>query len=382
MLIFIQMDLTETSKLFKKGVLAFIIFVFGYYLVTSILVPSLKNLADKLDPNKIKPNPIYGLLESLEFVEKPTVLQNVEYQLNTKNGRLPTDLPNVVKVYKFRQALFSYEAGKHAKEAARLLGFGDSDLVSDLKGNIYGWRSLKTGGTLDINIDSKELKLSTPLSTNIASFAPGIINESFAADSTKNLFKAMGRWDDLYNNGDSKAYLGKFVGNSISQSGAPSDAQIARVELFRSIDGRKIFGPDAKKGLLHAFVKAPDGSNPALNFPIVEANYWELDTNSTAEYPIIDVKDAWNAVANGKGVISSVLAKNDNPFSEGQAIRVSNILINNIYLAYYETPKFQKYLQPIYVFEGNYTSTGSPSGDIMIYFPAIQGQFIKSAKIK
>ncbi len=59
--------------------------------------------------------------------------------------------------------------------------------------------------------------------------------------------------------------------------------------------------------------------------------------------------------------------------------RVKNTsLINNIYLAYYDTPNRQDHIQPIYVFEGSYNVGNKPGGDITLYFPAVDGKWIRS----
>jgi len=52
-------------------------------------------------------------------------------------------------------------------------------------------------------------------------------------------------------------------------------------------------------------------------------------------------------------------------------------LVDNIYLAYYENTKDQTYLQPIYVFEAKYKSLGSQGGEMVIYLPAVSGEFVK-----
>ncbi|HAZ29270.1 TPA: hypothetical protein DCY43_00750, partial [candidate division WWE3 bacterium] len=75
-------------------------------------------------------------------------------------------------------------------------------------------------------------------------------------------------------------------------------------------------------------------------------------------------------------VLSGILPKDGNPFESYVPIRVDKILINKIYLAYYDSPKLQKYLQPIYVFEGNYTTVGSSAGQITLYYPAISGDYV------
>lgn len=156
----------------------------------------------------------------------------------------------------------------------------------------------------------------------------------------------------------------------------PTEAQVGMVDFFRSVSSVPIYGPDPKKGLLHIMVGFPQKSFTLKN-PFVEAYFWEIDPNANASYPIITVEEAWKAITEDKGVISSVIPKNSNPFLPYSPVRVETILIDNIYLAYYETPKWQQFLQPIYVFEGKYTTEGTEGGYITIYFPAITKDYVK-----
>lgn len=325
----------------------------------------------------IPANPVYGLLDPLEFVEKPILGETPKYTLNTKNGRLPTTIPSMLPVFRFKPTAYSYLAGKNATDDAANLGFTESDLITDLKGTIYKWRSLKSGGTLEIQIESKELKLGTSLLSKSKEFPAGNLSPANAKSIAVNLFKSINRFDDgYYPSGSSNVYLGKFTPAAIVETQNFSEAQIARVDFFRNIDGKPILGPDPEKGLLHAYVKRP-GEKSSLNNPVVEAYFWEINPDNKATYPIITVDEAWGAVKLGKGVISNITPKTFNHFGSYSAVRVENILIDNIYLAYYETPKYQKFLQPIYVFEGKYTTRGSEGGYITVYFPAITRDYTK-----
>ena len=105
--------------------------------------------------------------------------------------------------------------------------------------------------------------------------------------------------------------------------------------------------------------------------------HWEIETETNATYPIIPVQEAWDMVTEGKAVITQVTPKQSNPFEPYYPVSVEKVLIDNIYLAYYETPKLQTYLQPIYVFSGKYTTRGTEGGDVTLYFPAITGEWTK-----
>jgi hypothetical protein len=175
---------------------------------------------------------------------------------------------------------------------------------------------------------------------------------------------------------------GKFKANGVVKADSPLEAQIARVDFFRNIFEFPILGPDPKKGLLRVYMRAPDNKLefPQLNFPLVESYYWEVDVDESkvATYPAIPIGTAWSQVSQNKGVIANVTPNGASPFYDNPPTRLQRILINDVYLAYFDNTKPQKYLQPIYVFQGNFFGDNGQNGDITIYYPAISGQFVKT----
>ena len=375
------MNLTDTAVFVKKAAKILLAVVVVYYVILLIVEPGIRDFFTKMIERRIPPNPIYGQLDPLEFVVKPITEGTPKYVLNTKNARLPTNIPEKIPVFKFKGASYSYLAGKNAIEDGKKLGFAESDLTTDLKGNVYKWRSIKTAGTLEIQTETRELVSSTSLVGRGAEFASGTINENSAKKFARDLLTSINRFDDdYYPSGSSFAYLGKFTQAGPVQTIDTREAQFARVDFFRNINDYPILGTDPKKGLLHLFVRNPSGFT-SMNNPIVEAYFWEINPDSSATYPIISVKEAWGAVIEGKGVISNVTPKGANPFLPYTPTRVESILIDNIFIAYYDSPKAQKFLQPIYVFEGKYTTRGTEGGYITIYFPAITREYTKQTEV-
>jgi len=371
------MNLTNTSALFKKGLKIFLLVVLIYYVFLLIIEPGARLTVKKLFTKPVPPTLTYGLLDPLEFVEKPISGGEFEYVLNTKNGRLPVDIPEQAVVYKFKNNPYSYLAGKNALEDSIKLGFAEGDLTTDLKGNVYKWRSIRTGSTLEIQTETRELNLTTNLVGRDKDFPIGTLNEETAKKQAKTVFESLNRFNDAYYpSGSSTVYLGRYTPTGLIETKTAREAQIARVDFFRGIDSHPILGPDPKEGLLHAVVRTSVGVTP-LNNPVVEAYFWEINPDSRATYPIISPSEAWNAVKLGRGVVANVTPKGANPFSQYVSTRVESILIDNIFIAYYDTPKPQRFLQPIYVFDGKYTTRGTEGGYITIYFPAITKEYTK-----
>jgi hypothetical protein len=374
------MSLTTTSRNFKRGMKLLVLVAFIYYLMILFVFPKAKQIADSLNENKDPPVPTYGQMDPLKFTKKPLNDPQPKYTLNTKNGKLPTDFPKKLPVYKFLSPKYSYLAGTQAQEDAKFLGFTSRDLVTDLKGHIYRWRSLESGGILEINTDTRKLTLETNIYGKSMEFKSGSIDTEQGKNIANNVFTAIGRLDDpLYKSGQRVVHLATFSGNNLLETTLGKVAQLARVDFYRTIGRYPILGPDPEIGLMYIVLRNPTKGESPFNYVNVSVDYHTIDANVKATYPIVTIENAWQQVALGNGIVVKVRPKNGNYFAPYTKTRVENALIDKVSLAYYETPEDQTYLQPIYVFEGKYTTKGTEGGDITIYYPAVTGDYIKGA---
>ncbi|MBU0650198.1 hypothetical protein KJ605_02890 [Patescibacteria group bacterium] len=373
------MNLVQASAIFKRIVLGTLAVLLVYVTFLLLRAP-LKKLVYTINPPKDLPTALFGKLEAPEFQYKRITNPDPQYILNTKNGRLPVDFPNKMPVFRLRQPLFSYEAGKNAQRTAAILGYYDNSFKSLTTDPTYIWLDPLFNGRLEVNIRTQELKLDVPLFGKSGFYTVGKLNTQTATDQARNMLISAGRFSDMYYSGTVKVHLGKYIGGEVHPVNYDYETQLARVDFFRGFSSFPILGPDPYKGLLHVWVGIPkDNKYKQLIFPKVEAYQWELvdkDKDQNATYPIIPISLAWAEVSANKGVIAGLMAKDGNPFEPYLPIRVDKILVNSIYLAYYDTPKLQKYLQPIYVFEGNYTTVGGGAGEITLYYPAVSGDYI------
>ncbi|GIW69465.1 MAG: hypothetical protein KatS3mg101_0212 [Patescibacteria group bacterium] len=372
------MNLTKTAILFRRFIKISMLVLGVYYGWMFFGGPGLKTLVKIIYQTKEPPNPIYGNLDPLEFVAKEVTGDQV-YKLNTKNGRLPGSIPYKMNVYKFKPRAFSYLAGDNAMKDAELIGYENQHLISDLKGTVYKWRRTDTNSYLEIDINTRRIFADSDIVRNSARLYTGKLDDKGVINSAVSLFSKLDRIDELYKEGVQKVTYGYVGGTKLYQTNAQRDTVFARVDLYRKLNDYIVLGPDPKIGLLNTFVTSPKNEKTlVLTYPKISAYYREIETKTNASYPIIDVSTAWNAVKNGKGVITSVVPAGSSVFDKQDTPVVSEILVDNIYLAYYENPdEKQLYLQPIYVFDGKYKSLGSQGGEITIYLPAISGQYVK-----
>jgi hypothetical protein len=373
------MRLSVVAPWVRKAINFLIIFVILYYVGVLAVFPAAKTFFATVFPSHDAPDASFGKLDQLKFVTKAITNSQVSYILNTTDGKLPS-LPTQATVFRFKQPAFSYGSGPKSQKDALTLGFTDADLVGDLKGQVYKWRNSVSGGVLEINALDRSLVLNTPMQNKSGYFASRGITPNYALVQSMSLFSQLERFKEAsYTNGTNSVVLGRFEDGVIVETTDPRQAQIARVDLFKKVLNAPVLGPDPDKGLLHVYLRINSPEEPAFNYPMVEAYYHEVETTPTATYPLVPLNRAWKEVQEGKAPIVSVVPKDSNPFTRYSPVQVDRVLINEIYLAYYETPEVQPYLQPIYVFEGNYTSAGNQSGSVTLYYPAVSGEYIKEA---
>jgi len=133
----------------------------------------------------------------------------------------------------------------------------------------------------------------------------------------------------------------KFQQGNLVPVIALSETQVARVNFFRkSLDELPILPPNPKKSLITFLIT--NSTDP--NKKMVEANYTynQIERETFSTYPLKSSAQAWQELQAGQGYIAN-LGNNQ----EGE------ITIRRIYLAYFESEQPQKFLQPIFVFEGD-----------------------------
>jgi hypothetical protein len=370
-------NLTNTSDNIKKGFKIFFLVVFLYYLIFHLLFPRARLLIARFLPERTPPNVLYGQLPKLNFESKRVYNSSIEYELNTRGGLLPVNFPKKMIVYKFKEPQFSYLAGQNAEVHAELLGFNDNDLISNLKSDIFEWRDLQSTSRLTIDLNNNKLTISTQMN-KIADFLyDNRVEKDKIERRSEELFEKLNRIDDTYRIANKKLTFGRVLGTRVLEATEKEPANIIKVDIYRMVGEYPVLSDDPDEGNLNVTFGKDSRSPDPLNNPVMNAYYWEIDPDDSATYPISFISDVWNEVKTSNGILAGVYLKNRNPFEPYEEISIERILINDIYLAYLDTKENQKFLQPIYVFEGNFSSRGNKGGEVVVYYPAVQPEFIQ-----
>lgn len=342
------------------GVIVILVFIFqGGVLLKNILYP----------PKTLPPDQRFGALPSIQF-PKSEITDNFTYNINTVSGTLPL-FPDRINVYSLIHPSPNLLNLDKAKEKAATLKFSDQSgktlpEVSLGNGN-YEWqeqtginRKLKMDiVTFDFSLSSDYLSSLTVLGAsnlsdenNAIQTVHEFLNSIQLLPDDIDLTKTQNDQKDIKYNTYPQLYA--IRNGTLVPTTSLSNAKVIRVDLYQKdleydLDtGRR---GDAKiKMKLPVLYPYPPYST--MSFWVASGQSTaEVDslefvhraistTDSPATYPLKTAEDAFEEVKRGDAYIPSYLGLD------------KEILISNVFLAYYLAGENQDYLMPIIVFEG------------------------------
>ena len=331
-------SLTEISESARKAIkygavvlLIILILKLGYNII--------KDYWEKTHSKQAPPNMAFGQIPPIQFpqTEQPQISA---YRLETKTGELP-ELATQSKVFLSPYQRPNLLAAENAKEDASRLGFKDKpQKISD---NIYRWTETDPVNSIlemDIfngsfslfydwqNYKEELLRLPPPKSESAIEQAKSFLN------------KAGKLQDDLRDGRFETEYL-RIQGLRMLPAPSLSEANLTKVEIFRqSIDKIPVITADPNKGIVSLIFSSAGSGKRILKAGF---NYFPVNYDSFATYPLKSVSQAWEEVKNNQGFTSRW-----NPLEEK-----NNVVVRNIYLVFYDSWEGQQYLQPVFVFEGD-----------------------------
>ena len=130
------------------------------------------------------------------------------------------------------------------------------------------------------------------------------------------------------------------------------------MDIFRpNIDNLPVLPQNPNKGIIRIIFS---GSNEAMKQIVqVEYNYFPVNLNESATYPIKTSSQAWRELQTKQGFIANA--------GDGNG---GVVAIRKIYLAYYDAEVSNGFLMPLIVFEGDNGFFG--------YVPAITKEWLET----
>jgi hypothetical protein len=347
-----------------------------------------------LFPPKIEaPSRLYQAIPALEFPKSATT-NNLTYTLNTLSGDFP-EFPDRLRVYPIFQPEPNFLNLNKAKQKVTALGFtnqaGNPSQEVPLGNANYEWsKATNPYEKIQFNIVNFDFILTSRYLSYLPVLnAQNLSDENSAIETAQTFLTNIALLPDdidvekTKNPPKDTDYLTKpqlfsIRNGSMVPTTSLSKSQVIRVDLYqKDIEYTMSTGkPNATGGFETVDIKLPilypHPPYSTMNFfigsgvgdaQVYASNFVhkkitlpaELDPEAT--YDIKTPKEAFDELKNGGGYIAT------DPGTQ------TEILINNIYLAYYMGEGEQQYLMPIIVFQGE--------NDFFAYVSAVKNDLIK-----
>ena len=296
------------------------------------------------------PTVLFGKLPLLTFPISSKPDQTFNFSLELPEQELPKT-STILPLFATQARRPYFGALEQTRKTAKALGFGERE--ESLSPSIYRFRKKEVEGiSLDINIITGVFAISSNLSQNqdLLNLRPpsGEVTTSIvrAYLSSADLFPA-----DFSQGKASTQFLQNQAGNLI-QAPSLSEANLVRVDLFRqSYNDLPTVTPMPGKATVWFILSGEERDRQII---AGEYHYFGVDQQTSSTYPIKTANQAWEELKNNQGAFI---------FLPGQ----TNIVVRRVYLAYYDSPEFQEFFQPVFVFEGDNGFVG--------YVPAVTSEY-------
>ncbi|OGJ16009.1 MAG: hypothetical protein A2632_01525 [Candidatus Pacebacteria bacterium RIFCSPHIGHO2_01_FULL_46_16] len=332
----------------KWGIISLVVMIVGRVLITSLVA-----FWKAMNPPKPEPPTVgFGILPSIVF-DKTLSKSPTSYSLELPTGNFPL-FSDRAKVYLYSQATPSLLADQAAKEIANRYNFVFApEVVSD---TVYRWtKSLPLVSTFEMDINTHQFQFTTDFMNRPELLAKPNLPDGFQAVQIIKQFLGSANLlsDDVATSSGDITYQ-KLIGRTLQPAVSVSDAEFIEVNINRAPidDLYPMYSPQKDRGTIHAIIAG--GLSGADSVVQMEYNYFPTFSSLTHTYPLRSIASAWEVLQAGEGYVV--------PEFSGQ-----KAVIRTVSLGYFDDFKFQPYLQPIYVFEGDDHFVG--------YVPAITPEF-------
>lgn len=328
--------LSETASLTQKFIKYAIIGIAGVIFLRIVLTTVQKWWLSRHPTPPPVPTVSFGKLPKIIFPENK---KTVNVSLETATGSLP-DFSDRGFVYNIQSQTPNLLALDRAKEQAKRLGFqGEPQLVSKEEYRFTNQGSLPE--TLEMNITNGSFTLKKSWQNDPALLLEkNLPGKEEAIIEAKNFLQQAGLLAQDLKDGEAKVRYLKLVGNNFKTAPSLSEADFVRVDLFRSKNEELPFlTANSQEGTIYLVL-----SGSRINykrFIEVVYRYFPTEYETAATYPLKSVDLAWQELEKGEGFISSIDAG------------ISQTKVRKVSLAFFDPYTAQKYIQPVFVFEGD-----------------------------
>jgi len=348
-------NLTETAyytrKALKFGSIALVFFL----VIRAIISAGIAYWKQKNPPPPPPATVAFGKIPAIKF---PNTGTNPPFypRLETIDNKLP-QFPNMVNVYFIpQQTSYNLFTEERTKSWAQGIGFTSEPTKVDAYHFIYKTQGIPQT-TLKLSVLEGNFSLKYDYQNDLT--LVGIKNppnkDQAIAEAKRFLEQADSLTANLANGSQEVVFL-KFVPPNVEKAIAFSEADFSLVNFFRAnLNGLRVMPPSPQKSLVSVLLSGSDNQQKR----ILEVNYthYTINESTSATYPLKTIDKAWEELQKNQ-----VYLANFGQNFDGQ------VVIRKVYLAYFDPPDEQKFVEPIYVFEGD--------RDFIGYVAALDPQFI------
>lgn len=346
-------NLTETAYYTRRtinwmilSVLAYIVlrFVWGVFIATWIQI---------FPPKPPPPNFRFGKLPAVKFPDASPSAQ-FTYRLETIEGQVPVASESAA-VYFMPKTAANLLALTRTQEFATRLGL-NPDPIEETKA-VYRFEDATAPlRRLRYDIVSNNFILRYGFEQDTGLFSErNLVGVDEAIAVSKAMLQNFTLYGPDLSQGNSKVNFLKLVGDKLISTTSLSQADAVRVDFFRrSVSGMKLFPPNPDEGqVVFVFSGSKNEKKKILQ---VAYTLWSIDYETQGTYALKPSSTAWEELQAGRAYIARY------PTSAA-----TNVVIRQVYLGYYDSFDPQMYLQPIFVFEGDF--------GFLAYVPAVSPEW-------
>ena len=291
-------------------------------------------------PKASPPNNAFGKLPDVVFPKTATPSAKLTFQLQTIEGTVPAASASAT-VYFMPKTAPTLLGINNAQNFASSFTFNPAP-IQDSK-NLYRFN--------DDELPFRRLSYDIVSNNFIIRYAfeqdPAVFNEKnlplpeTATKDAISLLQSHNLYPSDLSGGTNQASFLKLNGKQLIGTTSLSQADTERIDFFRKpIGNTPIFTPYPDQAPVAIIFSG--STTPKKQIIQFAYTYWPIDYTTTATYALKTGEQAWQELQSGGGYIARYP-------SDG-----SVAIVRNIYLAYYDSFDPQTYLQPIFVFDGDY----------------------------
>lgn len=340
----------QTRKIIKIGLIAIIVIIALTPASKAVRVYWAKTHPEPPPP----PNMNFGKLPSINFGSQTSHPTELQFDLKTINGSFP-DVGQQSRVYFITILGPSFFDEEYTRQKASRLGFTQE--LGKIGSNRFAFLNPITNANLKIDTINNNFEINYP-------FHQDLFFENFTAPThqtalglVRNIITQMGLWQNDFDINQANYVYIKYdqSKNELVKALSLSEAQLTKVNLRqKNIDDLPIMPPHLDESNVSFVVSSAGGEKT-----IVFAKYicYPINYERYATYPLKSPVTAWEELKKGQAFISHLGNNN------------KSITIRKVYLAYFAPDLPQKFLQPIFVFEGD--------NEFLAYVTAIEPNWIQ-----